>query len=432
MPDTVRTQEFKPFLIAWNLTKRCNLRCAHCYLDAGERTGHQNEEELTVEECFRVTDEICKVNPATMLVLTGGEAFLYPGFFKVAEYAAKRGLMVVLGTNGTYIDEGMVKELLKIGVAGAGISLDSIRPEAHDAFRGRTGSWEEAVAAMRACRAQGLPFNVHTSATNFNCQEIPELAAFAYKMGAQVFNVFFLVCVGRGEGFTDISPEQYEKVLTYLVEAQAQFPGMLVRAKNAPYFKRIAYQLNPSSPLTKAQGYEGGGCLAGTHYCRIGPDGIVTPCPFMELPVGNLREQSFVEIWNDSPVLRDFRAPKLKGKCGVCEFSELCGGCRCRAYALHGDYMAEDTWCTYTPQGGPTILPSVESPVQTGILWTDEATKRLDRIPYFLQKMVRQGVEKHAVEKGAGLVTTDMMDELRQKRFGTERPNFRMDWGPPR
>jgi radical SAM protein with 4Fe4S-binding SPASM domain len=187
-------------------------------------------------------------------------------------------------------------------------------------------------------------------------------------------------------------------MLSYLVDVQDQHRPMLVRSKCAPNFKQISYQKGLG-------GLESGGCMAGTHYCRIMPEGDVTPCPYMTVVAGNVRRQRFREIWETSPVLQQLRDVKqLKGRCGQCEFNELCGGCRCRAYAAFGDVLQEDPACTYQPTGQPLEF----APVQ----WSPEAQARLDRIPIaFIRQKVKQGLEAYAQRQSIDLITPDMMKE---------------------
>jgi len=414
--------EFKPFLIAWNLTKRCNLRCAHCYLSAGERDAG-GVDELSTGECLRVVDELCTVNPAAILVLSGGEPLLRKDLPGIARYASQKGMMVVVGTNGTLLTDTKIHKLQNAGVMGVSISIDSLDPQKHDDFRCIPGALAAALNGIEACNRNGMQFQIHTTASRMNYEEIPAILEFAYKQKARVFNLFFLVCTGRGEAMSDITPEQYEQVLGYLVDAQGKFPGMFVRSRCAPHFKRIAYEKNPDSPVTKAQGYVGGGCLAGTHYARITPEGDLTPCPFMPLLVGNLRKDSFATLWEHSSAFEELRSPKLKGKCGECKYAELCGGCRARPYASHGDYLDEDLWCLYTPKGGEKIMPLVQEELH--LIWTQEAKERLSRLPYFLQKMIRGHVERHARDAGITVITLELMEDLRKKTFGKASPSFR-------
>jgi radical SAM protein with 4Fe4S-binding SPASM domain len=201
-----------------------------------------------------------------------------------------------------------------------------------------------------------------------------------------------------------------------------QADGLLIRAKCAPHFRRILWELNPSSPLLK--NYAHGSCPAGKYYCRITPEGDVTPCPYMPVAAGNLRTASFAELWGGAPVFADLRDPALGGRCGACEFSRICGGCRCRAYATHGDYLAEDPACAYQPggHGGQVIeLPDTLTfglPVDYELTWEDAARERLRAIPSFARGMVVKGVEAYARRRGDTVITADLLAEVRA-RWGT-------------
>ncbi|MFZ1746542.1 MAG: radical SAM protein [Nitrospirales bacterium] len=424
-PGDGRTvDDFKPYLVALNLTKRCNLKCEHCYLDATTKMGGGHD-ELTTEECFRLIDQIAQVNAGSLLVITGGEPLVRPDILEIARHAVEQRFMVVFGTNGMLIDDKMAKAMVDIGVMGVGISIDSLDSATHNAFRGLPGAWEGAMAGIEACKRNGLQFQVHFSAQPMNYKELPAVIDWSHDLGAKVLNVFFMVCTGRGEELTDITPSQYEEVLSYLVESQDKYQDMLVRARCAPHFKRLAYEKDPNSPITKAQGYMGGGCLAGTNYARVTPNGDLTPCPYMPLSAGNIRQTSFVDLWENSEVFNAFRYPHLKGKCGDCEYSEICGGCRARPYVDHGDAMDEDEWCLYTPKGGEKIKVAFNVPEVSSVEWEAAAEERLSRIPYFLRAMVKKGVERHAAEQGLQTVTIELMEELRKRRFGNEKPVFK-------
>ena len=194
--------------------------------------------------------------------------------------------------------------------------------------------------------------------------------------------------------------------------------GLLLRAKCAPHFRRIIYQLDPNSPMLK--NYAQGSCPAGKYYCRITPEGDITPCPYMPVSAGNLREKSFDEIWRSSPVLGNLREGELGGRCGSCEFGGMCGGCRCRAYAAYDDYMAEDPACDYQPgqYGGKKIALSGEQifglEVRCTLSWTPDATERLNRLPSFARGMVARGVERYAEENGIAVVTPELMQKVRE------------------
>ncbi|MCP3971907.1 MAG: radical SAM protein [Rhodobacteraceae bacterium] len=408
-----------PYLIALNLTERCNLGCAHCYLDAKVmREG--GTDELTTAELKTAIGDIAKIGPEAMVVLTGGEPLLRTDIEELASHASALGLMVVVGSNGLMLTPERIERLQRAGVAGIGLSLDSLRPEQHDGFRGRKGAWAKTMGAIDACVAAGMPFQIHFSVIDQTADEIDDMVAFARDAGALVLNVFFMVCTGRGEKFSDISAEKYEEVLRRVAQAARTEKRLMVRAKCAPHFKRIAVEMDPEWPITAAHGYDAGGCIAATHYARITPNGTVTACPFMETSAGSVRENSFFEIWTGSPHLQTLRAPKLEGRCGACEYQKLCGGCRARPLAVSGNAMGEDFLCTYQPQGGAVITPLGP---QKGVLrWDDEAEARLARVPGFVRRMVRKRAEAYVREKGRDLVTPDDLEYLKKRRFGEAGP----------
>jgi radical SAM protein with 4Fe4S-binding SPASM domain len=409
------------FLLAINLTNRCNLACAHCYMDA-ETLKCGGENELTTEEVCGLLDDVAGRSTETMVVLTGGEPLMRSDLEAMVEHGTKLGLSMVVGTNGVALTDKRVQSLKVAGAMGAGISVDSLDPEKHDAFRGLPGAWDKTLNGIEACKRHDLPFQIHFSVTESNADEVPAMIDFARAAGARVLNVFFLVCTGRGESMSDISPITYERVLNQLVAAQEQSQGMLIRARCAPHYKRIAYQRNPESTLTRAAGYEGGGCLAGIHYCRITPEGGVTACPYIPEEEGSIRDTKFWDIWNQSPTFQSLRNPKLQGKCGSCEFQKLCGGCRARPLAMGESLMATDPWCIHLPDGSAVIEPLLEQPKK--LVWSEEAEKRLSRVPSFLRKMVKSRAESYVHELGLNAVTEEHLATLSAKRFG--------NGGPPR
>jgi radical SAM protein with 4Fe4S-binding SPASM domain len=337
------------------------------------------------------------------------------------------------------------------GVLGASISLDSTDPVKHDGFRDLPGAWQGAVRATRVLTDAGLDFSLHMSVTDWNAGEIPAMIDLARELGAKVLNFFFLVRTGRGSRLTDIDAAAYERILTYLANAQgvgAQTPplpppaagpfedawsapigraeGLLIRAKCAPHFRRILWQLDPASPLLR--NYAHGSCPAGKYYCRITPEGDVTPCPYMPVAAGNLRRSSFADLWRRAPVFDDLREPKLGGRCGACEFSTICGGCRCRAYATYGDYLAEDPACAYQPgaHGGRVIeLPEAMTfglPVACELGWEPSARARLDAIPSFARGMVVKAVEAYARSRGELVITPALLADVRSRWGARFRP----------
>lgn len=382
-----------PSLISWNLTQRCNLACAHCYIDASTVPG---EGELSESECHRVIDEMALLSSGAMLVLSGGEPLLREDILSIARRAASRGLVPVVGANGTLLSKEIARDLKICGVVAVGISLDSAQPALHDSIRGMTGAWKLAVSGIQAAQEAGLQVQIQATVMQSNRQEVPALIDMASRMGVRAFNLFFLVCTGRGQKASDLSPAQYEEVLRGLAELQPRYPGLIVRARCAPHFVRLA------------PGIDGGpGCMAARSYCRITPRGDVTPCPYLPVVAGNLRRQSFSEIWGTSPHLQALRLESSKGKCGACEFSQSCGGCRARAYAESADYMAEDPYCLYQPKGGADAMASIH------VSWTPEARTRMEKAPLFVRAMAIRMVERYAIEHGYPMVTPELLDEVR-------------------
>jgi radical SAM protein with 4Fe4S-binding SPASM domain len=437
---------YKAYSVSWNLTQRCNLLCAHCYMSAFP--GASPAGELSTADCLRVVDEIARVNPNVFLILTGGEPLLRKDLYRLAAAGREKGFTVVVGTNGVLLREPQARLLREHGVQGASLSLDSTDPGKHDAFRHLPGAWDGAVRAAHALRTEGLDFSIHMSVTDWNVEEIPAMIDLAGELGAKVLNFFFLVRTGRGERLTDITPQQYERILTYLAKAQGvgdggsrsvsvfdgqedpwsvpagRAGGLLLRAKCAPHFRRIIWQLDPTSPLLT--NYAHGSCPAGKYYCRITPEGDVTPCPYMPVSAGNLRETSFAELWERASVFQELRDPRLGGRCGACEFSKICGGCRCRAYATYGDYLAEDPACAYQPGqygGRPISLPEAQTfglEVAFELPWEEAAKARLEAIPSFARGMVVKAVEAYARAHGYAMVTPVLLQETRA-RWGISR-----------
>ena len=444
-----------PHVISWNLTKACNLLCTHCYLLADNvqptdqsdanlpDTAHSQDtpnfnqvqcgsasaaDELGTDKALKVIDEIAELNPNLILILTGGEPLLRKDIFDLSRHAAGKGMMVLLGTNACLIDDEMARKLKDNGFSGIGISLDSVHPEIHDSIRGAKGSWEKAVEGMKACRRNGLEIQIQSTVFKKNYDEIPELVAFANEMGARVFNLFFLVCTGRGQDITDITSEQYEDALKQIYKLHSQYEGkMLVSAKCAPHYRRIAYEMNPESALVK---YYSGGCPAGTNYCRITPEGNVTPCPYMDTSCGSLLKKSFADIWNNSDILNELRTADLKGRCGECEFESMCKGCRARALVTTGDQMEEDSWCDYEPgkHGGKKLKFKEENTFglekKFELSWSEDAKKRLGKVPSFGKGMVIKRVEQYAREKGYSEITPDIMKEAKEKMAGDKKAMF--------
>lgn len=321
-------------IISWNVTRACNLKCKHCYRDAGKKDSN----ELNTEEARGLLGEIARAG-FKIVILSGGEPLARADIYELISCARSFGLVPVLGTNGTLIDKETAQRLKEAGLKRAGISLDSVDSKVHDEFRQVKGAWLKSVDAMRACKSIGLEFQVHTTVTRYNREGVEKITDLACEIGACAHHIFFLVPTGRGKEIEEsvISPEDYETLLRGILKKQKN-TTIELKPVCAPQFIRIAKQLNLSLRFQR-------GCLAGISYCCILPDGDVHPCPYLPLRLGNVRELKFSAIWQENQILKELRSLDYKGKCALCGYKDTCGGCRARAYHYSGDYMDEDQIC---------------------------------------------------------------------------------------
>jgi len=323
-------------LVSWNTTRQCNLKCKHCYRDAGAK----DEGELDTREGKKLLEELA-ASGFKMVIFSGGEPLLRTDIVELTAYARQLGLRGVFGTTGTVMDLDLTKELKDAGAMCMGISLDSSTPEMHDEFRQVPGAWEKAVEGMENCLKVGLPFQIHTTVVNDNYEEFENITDFGVKMGARAHHIFFLVPTGRGKDIEEdaLRQRQYEGLIHRILKKQKEV-DMEIKPTCAPQFMRVASQKGIDMRFSR-------GCLAGRSYCCILPNGDLHPCPYLPIKVGNVREEGFKTLWEEGKVLQDLRKPP-HGKCGECRYEDLCGGCRARAYYYSdGDYMAEDPWCLY-------------------------------------------------------------------------------------
>lgn len=416
-----------PHVVAWNLTKRCNLACAHCYIAAGD--WHDAAGELETAEVRRIADEILALNPAPVFILSGGEPLLRTDLEAIAEHAAGRGATVVVGTNGTRLDAVRIRSLMDAGVTGVAISVDSLDAVYHDRFRHGAGALADTLAAVERLAAHRLDFIVQTTVTRGNRHELAHIAAWAAERGAVAFNVYFLVETGRASTMRALTPAENDEVLRELLELERLYRGrMMVRSKCQPQIMRHALERADDSPLRNYATR----CPCGVQYCRITPDGRLTPCPYLPVEAGDLRTQSFADVWRDSPVLRTLRAGTPGGKCGRCEYRDVCGGCRARAWARAGDLLAADDSCAYEPAGDrPPVAPPAAvtygATIERALPWDDDASARMQRVPSFVRGVVIARIEQFARERGHERVSADLIDEVRRSMpidFAKRRPFF--------
>ncbi|HOI19708.1 MULTISPECIES: radical SAM/SPASM domain-containing protein [Methanothrix] len=315
-------------IIAWELTAACNLSCRYCRASASHEP---DQGELDTDEAKRFVESIAPLKP--MLILSGGEPLLRPDLFQIIRLAVSLGIRVSLASNGTLITSGLAEEIADSGVSRVSISLDGADAAMHDHGRGQ-GSFERSIRGIENLRGR-VDFQINFTVTQKNQSELIRIFDLAEKLGAAALHIFFLVPTGRGREEDVITPVRQEEMLRQ-IEGEMDRRTLEVQVTCAPQYARLK---------KPGHGRGSGGCLAGRRFVFVSRKGEVYPCGYLPLRVGSVREKNFIEIWENSPELQALREGRLKGKCGRCEFSRSCGGCRARAYALTGDYLQSDPSC---------------------------------------------------------------------------------------
>ncbi len=347
--------EFAPKWIAWEITRRCNLRCVHCRSASEmEVKGHP---DFPTSEAFRIIDDIASY-AKPVVVLSGGEPLKREDVFEIAKYGTEKGLRMCLATNGTLVTDGTCEKIKSSGIRIVSLSLDGSEEKVHDDFRSQKGAFTGTINAARLFRKHGIEFIINSSFTKRNEEEIPKVYRLAKELGATAWYMFMIVPTGRGEEIMGelISKESYEDILDWHFDMESGEDEMLVRPTCAPHYYRVVLQQSKkkgSKFKKRTLKFSTGGakgCIAGQLICLIDVDGNVLPCSYFPKPAGNIREQSFREIWEESELFRELRDfKKYKGKCGSCEYINVCGGCRARAFSVYGDYLEEEPFCSYIP-----------------------------------------------------------------------------------
>ncbi|MBN2449412.1 MAG: radical SAM protein [Lentisphaeria bacterium] len=355
-------------LVFWELTARCNLRCRHCRAEAQEDAAAG---ELTTAEALDAARNI-RADADPIVVLTGGEPLTRTDFFDIARACTGLFSRVALATNGTLVDDGLAHEIVSAGIQRVGISLDGASPEIHDAFRGLPGAFDAAMRGIQALRRVGASVQVNMTVTRYNRDDLPRLLDLALELRLDAFHVFMLVPVGCGAEISDearLTPEDFEHALVWLAEKTFDLRGRIqIKATCAPQYYRIMREVARRRQLDLPGAGSAGhgmhaftrGCLAGSGVCFLSRTGDVQPCGYLPIVVGNVRRRRLGEIWRESEVFAALRDPRrLEGKCGACGYRVLCQGCRARAYAVTGNYLAEEPDCPYVPDGygGPGGRP---------------------------------------------------------------------------
>ncbi|HEX7484796.1 MAG TPA: radical SAM protein [Vicinamibacterales bacterium] len=358
-------------LMFWETTKACNLRCQHC------RAVPQAERslvELNTEESFGLIDQIAEVSKP-VLILSGGEPLYRQDIFDIGAYGCGKGFRMALATNGTMIDRAVARRIQSTGFSRVAISIDGAVAATHDAFRGIPGSHAKAIDGLRYLREAGVSIQINSTIAKHNVSELPALLDMALSLGADALHIFMLVPVGCGVSIADremLPADEYERVLNWFYE-QSKDVTIDLKATCAPHYFRVRAQRiveerkqgDRSTPFValgtqmKAAPDPGGGrplsamtrgCLAGTAVCFVSNAGDIYPCGYLPVSAGNIRQQRFADVWARSTVFQQLRDPSaLGGKCGICRYEGICGGCRARAFSDNGDYLAEEPFCTYEP-----------------------------------------------------------------------------------
>ena len=348
--------EFIPKWIAWEITRRCNFGCVHCRSASElEAKGHP---DFSFAEAKRILADIRSyANP--VVVLSGGEPLLREEVFDIAAHGTKLGLRMCLATNGSLVTSEVCRNMQATGIKMVSLSLDGASAAVHDDFRRQSGAFDGVMQAIELFKEHKIPFLINSSFTKRNQEEAARLYPLVKKLGATAWYLFMIVPTGRGEEIMDelIPPDEYEAMLNWHYEMEKEEDELLMRPTCAPQYYRLVLQRAKAD----GEGFKrrslsfstGGskGCLAGQLICLIDVDANVLPCSYFPKAAGNIREQSFKDIWENAPLfqeMRDFKA--YKGSCGHCEYLNVCGGCRARAYAMTGDYLAAEPFCSHQPR----------------------------------------------------------------------------------
>lgn len=322
-----------PIIISWNVTKKCNLFCDHCYRESGKE---QDKGELSTQEGKKLIDQIAQAG-FKILILSGGEPLTRLDIEDLATYAKQQGLRPVLGTNGTLLTREKAWSLKYAGISGAAVSIDYLHEEEHDAFRKVKGSFKKAMEGIKHCLEAGIRVQINTTVTKKNKDQLMQITDLAQQIGARAHHPFFLVEVGRGKELKKeaLEDEEYMDMIHQILEKKREV-NIEIKPTCAPQFLAMAEGKGISMRFSR-------GCLAGVGYCCIIPNGDVHICPYLPVKVGNVRETPFHILWEDSTIFRTLRDySQYKGNCGNCGYIDKCGGCRARAYGLTGDFMEED------------------------------------------------------------------------------------------
>lgn len=331
---------------AWEVTGACNLRCIHCHATSGK----PSPDELTTDEGKKLIDMLAAESDFRTLIYTGGEPLVRPDIFSLLRHSQKAGLANIIATNGTLIDEETAFKLKDHGVVCNAISIDAADPQTHDFVRNRSGAFDLALRAIEATKKAGILLQINTTAMEYNMPHLPDLIDFADDCGAGIMLMYQLVAVGRGEKIEKATlKKSANKYLSELIADKQKNAKTIIEPVAGPQYWPYLLEKNGirGEKLLKLAGNLFHGCAAGRGFVYIKANGDVWPCPFVEINAGNIRNAGFGKIYREAPVFQQLRKREdlLKGACQTCKYKTICGGCRGRALAYSGDYLAEDPRC---------------------------------------------------------------------------------------
>ena len=366
----------QPFTVAWEITRACALRCVHCRAEAIPR---RNPLELTTEEGFRFIDDVKEIG-GPILVVTGGDPMMRRDVYDFISYAAKdKGLRVALSPSATaLVTRKSLAKVKECGLLRTHISLDGSTPDIHDDFRQSPGSFQRTMEILDTLSELEMTIQIGTTVSRFNLHDLPAIMEVISRYNVVMWNLFFLVPTGRGTAEDMINPEEHEQVFHWMYDISKTAP-FDVRSTAAMHYRRVVIQRRRMELAAEARrqgksveellrergapghltgagfSFQDGlgqsamkGVNDGNGFAFVDHVGNVCPSGFLQLPAGNLRKQSFIDIYRNSPVFRQLRDySQLKGKCGACDFRDVCGGSRARAFAVTGDYTESEPYCVY-------------------------------------------------------------------------------------
>lgn len=342
-------------LVFWETTSGCNLECIHCRrLDVALELAKQ---DMTTEQGIAFIDSLAAC-AKPILIFSGGEPLFRKDLFTRARYAKNAGLTTALATNGTLIDETIADQIAAAGFERVAISIDGANAETHDRLRGLPGSFARAIHVFLNLKRVGMSMQINCTLARHNLAEREKLYELALTLGADALHIFMLVPVGCGleiAADNQLPAEEYESILNWFYD-KAREGKLQTKATCAPHYYRILRQRAKQEGIKLSFATHGfdavtRGCLAGSSVCFVSHKGEVFPCGYLPVSAGNVLQQPFSEIWETSPVFQELRdTDHLKGKCGICEYKNVCEGCRARAFGVTRDYLAEEPYCTYQPR----------------------------------------------------------------------------------